>query len=106
MRTKSLSLLMSAASACCGLGVCLSCSPKEACATSVEMVGDSLVADIDMGHFAIAIQHPADTTSALAQAVAEYASEARGGTSPGEYTSPQASMSFYRSQTIKDWLPD
>ena len=106
MRTKSLSLLMSAASACCGLGVFLSCSPKETCATSVEMVGDSLVADIDMGHFAIAIQHPADTTSALAQAVAEYASEALGGTYQGEYTSPHAIMSFYHSQTIKDWLPD
>ena len=106
MKTKTLSLLMSAASACCGLGVFLSCSPKEACATSVEMVTDSLVADIDMGHFAIAIQHPADTTSALAQALAEYASEVLGGVYQGEYTSPHAVMAFYHSQTIKDWQPD
>lgn len=106
MKHKTFSFLHSAAYACCGLAMILSCGQKTTTETAFTMKSDSIVADIDMGHFAISMDYPADTTSALAKAMTEYASEMLGGTYQGTYDSPHSLMAYYHTRIIKEWRPD
>ena len=95
MKHKTFSFLHSAAYACCGLAMILSCGQKTTTETAFTMKSDSIVADIDMGHFAISMDYPADTTSALAKAMTEYASEMLGGTYQGTYPNFYVLFSFF-----------
>lgn len=106
MKRRPLSFLFSAAFTCCGLVMLFSCSAKENATAASAMESDSIVADIDMGHFAITMDYPSDTASALAQAITEYASEMLGGSYQGTYTSPHAIMAYYHTQTVTEWRSD
>lgn len=90
---------LSTAAILSGFALCLSCTPKatEQQPTTIQMAKDSIVVNDEVGHIALTVEHPADTTSALSQAFMEYVSETLGGTYTGEYTSPKALIAHYHS---------